>query len=181
MKLGDLSVTKDTKGKSIAFFSQKPSVGVTKELIEAMLKWSRLHNNQDLRVCLHKDTEDEFHQMIVLQHNGRYRRPHKHTRAESCHIVKGKIMVILFHDNGSIKECMILDPVRMPISRIGANQWHINVPLSSIVIFHESKGGPFVKHTTEFPVWAPSEERKGSTYQHTLIKKINTGYKNRHV
>lgn len=169
MKLGNISVRKDQSGRSVAFFCKDPSVGVTKKLINAMLDWSKWHNNCDLRVCLHQSRNDRFHEMIILHHRGIYRRPHKETRQESCHVLCGKMTLFLFSADGRVSQRTILDNKHTFVYRIGREQWHTSVPLTPTVIFHEAKSGPFVGNETTFAPWAPADQKQGSVYSKKLL------------
>ena len=174
MKLGNISVREDDTGRSIAFFCKDPSVGVTKELIDAMISWSKRHNSCDLRVCLHQSIEDRFHQMIILLHGGIYRRPHKEIRQESCHIIQGKMMLFLFTSVGKVSRRIIVDNTNTIVYRIGADQWHVSVPITPIVIFHEAKTGPFAGHETKFAPWAPTSQKDGLKYIQGLLEERGT-------
>lgn len=142
MKFGNISVREDRTGRSIAFFVVNSGVTISKNEIRAMIKWSKNHANRDLRLCLHKEKNDRFHQMIILLHRGSNHRQHKENREESYHMIQGRMEVILF-DNGSIKKRIVLDPKDTPVYRMAAHTWHSTVPLTPIVIFHEAKLGPY--------------------------------------
>ena len=39
--------------------------------------------------------------------------------------------------------------------RLSNELWHMVIPLTEFVIFHETTNGPFIKEETDFSVWAP--------------------------
>jgi cupin fold WbuC family metalloprotein len=172
MKLGSISVKEDTSGKSVAFFSTTPSVAVTHELIEDMIQWSRGHDDNDIRVCLHRSKNDVYQQMIILQHNTVYHRPHKEIKPESYHMICGKMMVCIFHPDGRLDKHYLLSADKVPVCRMGAHTWHMSVPVTPMVIFHEGKAGPYAMTEIQYPFWAPIEEKEGIMYTKQIIKSI---------
>ena len=68
---------------------------------------------------------------------------------------------LIFDDIGTITDqCILSEPdlnsINPFIYRIGSNRWHCTIPLSDIVIFHESKPGPFIHNDDSiYPDWAP--------------------------
>lgn len=77
----------------------------------------------------------------------------KPTKAESFVILRGKVKVTIFNDDGSIKEFIILDPEKGLYGvDISKNVWHTLESLESDSVIFECKEGPFVpqwgKHKT---------------------------------
>ena len=76
---------------------------------------------------------------------------HRHpTKAESFVVLRGKVKVTTYNDDGSIRDFIILDPEK---GRFGVdipkNVWHTIESLESGSVIFECKEGPFVPHETE--------------------------------
>lgn len=161
MKFGNVPVRRSQTGRTIAFFAATPSVAITGDVISGMVRWSKEHGNCDMRICLHHSPLDQFQEMIILHHRDIYRQPHREARQESYHIIKGTMAVYTFEENGSVKGQIILDGKQTIMYRMDAFTWHVTVPLTPIVIFHESKLGPFRGDETTFAPWAPADKSEG--------------------
>ncbi len=170
MNFGNLNVREDRSGKSIAFFSKETSFGVTHSLIHDMIDWSKHHNNRDLRVCLHRSRDELFHQMIILQHKNVYHRPHLEVNTEGCQIIQGKMALFLFTSDGTVRDKIILGSHQTLIYRMYKGEWHTNMPLTPIVIFHEIKRGPLKEKDRIFAPWAPTDQKNGLLYMQTLLQ-----------
>jgi len=97
--------------------------------------------------------------MIILTRKGRYQTPHKHNeKAESWHIIEGLMGVFVFDQNGKPIQCDRLTPGASIIYRINPGLYHAVLPMSDIVLFHESRPGPY-NRTDSLPApWAPDSE-----------------------
>lgn len=178
--LGDLSLVWQDKGaKSISFFCKKKPVKVGKKLIQELKVIAKDAGGKNVRFCLHEGPDSVFHNMIILEYPDKYYPPHKHlTKGETFHIIEGKIAVFTFNEDGSVLDASILDDKENLIYRVGVNMYHAVMPLSSWVIYHESKPGPFVPNLDSiFPPWAPVVEnlKEVSIFKQKLIELLKTG------
>lgn len=115
-----------------------------------------------IRLCLHPNTEDHLHEMIIIHSRGAYVRPHKHVgKSESFHVVEGRLRVYFFEDDGQVKDIITMgQPGWSEIFyyRLSGSWFHTLVPISEMVVFHETTNGPFIKERTVFAPWAPRED-----------------------
>ena len=142
----------DKKAKSKSFFLDCKKSFFSKKYLNFIENYYK-KNLVDLRVCLHKNSKSNHHDMIILQQKKNFYKPHKHKKkGETYHIIKGSMICVLFKNNGDIKKtCKIFkgDIFRTPI-----NIYHTMIPISKFVIYHESKNGPFLKKNDSiFPKW----------------------------
>lgn len=108
------------------------------------------------RYCLHHAPCDTLHEMIIVTTRQDIKYPDKHLNTtESNIILKGKLLVVLFSDEGKINETFILEPENTFYYRCERNQYHMTIPLSDVAVYIEIKEGPFTKETNIFPDWAP--------------------------
>ena len=145
---------------STTFFHNKDIIEVTSNLIEKLKEAANQDPLKRARFNLHKSPhQDKLHEMVIVLHKDTYVRPHKHyQKTESFHIIEGSLIVVFFNDNGEIinKVKMSENGSKYPFMyRLSNELWHMVIPLTEFVIFHETTNGPFIKEETDFSVWAP--------------------------
>ena len=158
----------DESGVSSAYFSLKESVVIDDQVIK-QLKSKALEHKTDIRLCLHKNSSSDFHNMIIVQHRDNYYPPHKHPiKAECYHLIEGELGAIHYDDLGNItKKCRLRDDGNF-IYRIAANEYHVVFPLSEVVVYHESKPGPFMrKEDFVEPIWSPNKNHSAEINRYT--------------
>ncbi len=158
VRLGDLdSVWQDPQAKTQAWFCRRLPVRVDRPLLEELKRLAGEGEGRNVRLCLHEAPGASFHDMIILEHPGRYYRPHKHpAKGESYHVIEGSMGVLIFDDEGRLVDACRLSPEGTVIYRVGAGTYHAVLPLSSPIIYHESKVGPFLgEGDSVYPDWAP--------------------------
>jgi cupin fold WbuC family metalloprotein len=145
----------DTGSKTIAFFCKRHPVCVDTALLEELKKISEARGGKNVRLCLHDSPDADHHDMVILEHKGKYYRPHKHLeKGEAFHIMVGRMGVFTFDDAGNVTESRALGSGE--ILRVGINMYHAVMPLTDLVIYHENKPGPFLGDKDSiFPDWAP--------------------------
>lgn len=152
------TVRRDATGRSLAYFCRRNPARVTRELIEELKRVADAQGG-NVRLCLHESPEAAFHQMIILEHRGRYYRPHRHaTKGEAYHLLEGAMAVFVFDERGAVQEACRLEPDGTFLYRIGPGMIHAVLPLTERVIYHECKPGPFLgAGDCTYPAWAPAE------------------------
>lgn len=100
-----------------------------------------------IRVCLHRSPDDKMHEMLVaLRKDVRYP-PHSHKYSEETFLVlKGCATLHLFDAGGEPLPVIHLgDPFsgRCGYARLPAGMWHCLRQESDVVVFLETKLGPF--------------------------------------
>jgi cupin fold WbuC family metalloprotein len=122
------------------------------------------------RLCAHRDPADALHEMFVCLHRDTYIRPHRHPgKVESFHIIQGEVEVLIFDDEGIVRQVVSLGEVssRKPFYyRLSVPAFHSVLPRTQLVYFHETTNGPFRQGDTIFADWAPpeSEPAAASSY-----------------
>ena len=56
----------DNSGRSPAFFIKDKNVKIDESFFKNLIKFSKINNNINCRVCIHKTKKAEIHSMIVL-------------------------------------------------------------------------------------------------------------------
>ena len=169
----------DDGKKSLAYFCRNAPVQVDAALVARLKEIMAGLGSRNLRVCLHKDPAAVSHEMLILERKGKYYRPHKHfNEGETFHIIEGRMGVFSFDEEGSVIDACILEPRGVLMYKAGTNMYHAVMPLTEIVIYHESKPGPFVSSSDNtYPAWAPdgSDIKEASAYSRRLRRILKDG------
>jgi cupin fold WbuC family metalloprotein len=111
------------------------------------------------RLCTHPDPSSGLHEMLIVHHRQAYVRPHKHFgKPESFHLIEGTARVVIFEENGDIREVLEMAPYgqgKLCYYRMPDGLFHTILITSEWLVFHEITAGPFDPSRTAFPDWAP--------------------------
>ncbi len=107
----------------------------------------RLRMNQNF----HKSLDEKCHRFLNAVEPGTEVPIHHHpTKDETFILLRGRVRVTTYNDDGSIVEDIILDPAEGKYGvDIPKNVWHKIESLESGSVFFECKEGPFVPHEEE--------------------------------
>lgn len=90
-----------------------------------------------------------------------YVRPHRHIdppKSETFFLLRGKLVVLLFSEDGKITDRIWLDPVHNPGINIKERIWHTIIALEPGTVCFEVKPGPYDPNRDKnFAPWAPPE------------------------
>lgn len=138
------------------YFNQKRLIKVDVKAIEELKAKARANANGKYRFCLQHSSQDDLHEMFIVRKKGDYGRPDKHFYTTESHtIVDGAMLVILFEDDGRIKEVFEMSDESFHTYRIDTNIYHMQIPITEQVVYYEVKLGPFTEKSNVFPDWAP--------------------------
>lgn len=138
--------------KSLSFFSTIKNASFSKELYDEFS--SILQNDEErFRISLHTSSEDDLHNMIIGMKKSSRVYPHKHLRSESYQIIKGKMLLVYFDDNGNIINKVLMSPKDTLVTRVDGGTYHGVVTIEDTV-YHETRLGPFISQTDSiFATW----------------------------
>ena len=143
------------------------------DIAELKLK-AKKNPRKRIRVCAHKNIDENIHEMLIVHEKNCYVRPHKHTgKTESFHIIEGKADVILFHEDGSIDQVIPMGEITTGLKfyyRLPPFRFHTLLIHSDVLVFHEITNGPFRLEDTVWASWSPEEtnEAEVSRYMEKL-------------
>jgi cupin fold WbuC family metalloprotein len=124
------------------------------------------------RICAHPSTDDPLHEMIICLARETYIRPHRHAgKSESFHMIDGELDVVLFDDDGAIRQVIPMGPYGSRGSffyRLMEPCFHTVLVRTPLATFHETTNGPFDAADTEFAAWAPVEASEAQEFQRRL-------------
>lgn len=114
---------------------------------------------------------DDFpaHRLLNAMEPASYIRPHRHLdplKDETFLIIRGRLGILVFNDDGTVIEKLQLDAGGATIGAdIPAGVFHTAVSLAEGTIFFEAKAGPYRPlHDDEKPAWAPEDGAAAHDY-----------------
>ena len=123
----------------------------------------RAKQSQRLRMNynFHEELEDPVNRLLNAMEPDTYIRPHRHCNPDKNEIfllLRGKVAVFLFDDEGRITDTQLFDPLNGCYGgEIPPGVWHGLLVLESGSVIYEIKEGPFVPLAPEnLAPWAPS-------------------------
>lgn len=124
--------------------------------------------NPRLRKNWNIHPEDGFpaHRLLNAMEPCSYIRPHRHLdplKDETFMIVRGRLGVIVFADDGTVVHSVLLESGGEVVGvDIPAGVYHTAVSLAEGTIFFEAKAGPYLPlQGGEVPCWAPEDGTAG--------------------
>ena len=164
---------RDHSAKSLSFYSTTSTTVVNDDLIDELILVSHWpEGRRNVRLCLHNGPDSNFHEMVILETWNSYFPPHRHVnKAQSCHILRGEAAVFVFAGGRGRATCTVLGRDGNRIIRIAENTYHLTLPLTDYVVYHEGKPGPFLKEGDSiFADWAPPRDADRATIDGYLSK-----------
>jgi cupin fold WbuC family metalloprotein len=162
IKAGSLTLSPNTAGKSTAYFCDTPFVEINGDVLQALKDLHRKSGEPQIRLNLHKNTSDTLQEMLIVQSRSGVYPAHKHiSKDESYQIIEGALCVEIFDENGTaIKKAELSssDKETAFLFRVEKNQWHRTTPQTDVVIFKESRPGPFEGGDSVEPAWSESKD-----------------------
>ena len=125
--------------------------------LEELKRLAMLTPRKRIRLCTHRNSSDPLHEMFIIHTKDTIVPPHKHIgKAESFSILEGRVDVILFHDDGKIRETIRMGYPASGLPfyyRLAVPIFHTLAIHSDFVVFHEVTSGPFQRDKTVIASW----------------------------
>ncbi len=157
------------------YFNRDSLIRIDKKTINMLKEKAKGNVSGKYRLCMQHSPQDKLHEMFIVRGKGDYGRPDMHLHTTESHtIVDGAMLVILFEEDGQIREVFELSKEGYQTYRIDTNIYHMQIPLTEQVVYYEIKLGPFTEETNIFPEWAPapSDKQKVLEFMNELEEKI---------
>jgi cupin fold WbuC family metalloprotein len=126
----------------------------------------------------HEQPSDPVNRMLNAMKKGAYFPPHKHEKPDKREvfiILRGRVLMVEYDDNGRTKDHIILDPKEGNFGvEFSPGVWHSLIPLEEVSVLYEIKDGPYDKDIDKtFAEWAPKEGEEGaSEFVDKILKEL---------
>lgn len=154
-------------------------IRINDDLIKDVIPEARSNKRLRKNFNFHPSASDPMHRMIHVSNIGTYVQPHKHEnpdKTEAFIILKGKILLVEFDEEGSIIDHFIM---QANTSNYGVEfvpkTWHMLITLENDSVFYEVKNGPWnPEDDKHFASWAPSEgDSDCAEYLKNILHRLN--------
>jgi len=152
---------------------------IDNKLLQILLREAECDPRKRVNYNFHEFAEDTLQRMLNVMEPGTYIQPHKHQdpdKREFFLILKGKLAVIEYTENGEISDTRILssDGENYGVE-IAPRIYHSLVVLKKNTVIFECKDGPYNSQTDKkFAPWAPAEgDAEVNAYLKKLLKRLN--------
>jgi cupin fold WbuC family metalloprotein len=127
------------------------------------------------RICAHKDSGDNLHEMLIGIATGSYVRPHRHHgKVESFHLIEGSADIVILSEQGSIEDVIELGPNANFYYRLDGPRYHTLLINCPVLVIHETTNGPFDPAQTDWAPFSPAEGTAESvSYSSRLRQSVN--------
>lgn len=148
-------------------------------LLDATTAQARQSPRLRMNYNFHEELSDPVNRLINAVEPGTYIRPHRHCdpdKDELFLVLRGKIGVFIFDDNGRITEKKTLSPAAGVYGAdIPAGAWHGIVVLENATVIYEVKAGPFTPLAPEnLAPWSPAadDRENAARYLEYLLQEL---------
>ncbi len=151
---------------------------ITDKLISAVSDKAKTSIRKRCIYNFHNNTSDYIQRLINAAEPDTYVHPHKHENPDKIEIfliLKGRVLVIEFNDNGKITDHIILDSEKGNKGvEISPKTWHSFIVLKEGSVLYEIKEGPYIMETDKiFAEWAPEEGTKeGQEFNEKILSNL---------
>ena len=123
---------------------------IDNQLLDEVSAQAKASSRLRMNYNFHKSLDEKCHRMLNAVEPGTEIPIHRHpTKDESFVIMKGKVKVTTYNDQGELQDYVILSQENGQYGvNIPKNVWHTLEALESSMLF-ECKEGPFVSHEVE--------------------------------
>ena len=110
---------------------------------------------------VHESLDADVQRLFIATEPGTYIRPHRHSEAhkwEFFMVIKGEIDLLIFDDEGTLSQRIVMAPEQVRAIELPANTWHSYVCKKTGTVALEIKQGAYIPTPeTDFAPWAPAE------------------------
>ena len=124
---------------------------IDESLLDEVIRQAKASPRLRMNYNFHQSLDEKCHRFLNAVAPGAVIPIHRHpTKDESFVVLRGKVRLTTYHDDGSVLESVVLCPEE---GRYGVNipkgVWHTLESLESGSVVFECKEGPFVEHEVE--------------------------------
>jgi cupin fold WbuC family metalloprotein len=147
---------------------------IDEALIERTVARARASERRRATHNFHPTHADASHRFLNALIRGTYVAPHRHVailKPEGFMLLQGELAVVVFDDDGSMRERHVLGRNGLRGIDLPPGIWHTIAAVSEVAVCYEVKPGPWDPLTDkEFAPWAPREgDPKSAEYLARLM------------
>jgi len=140
-------------------------IKINNTLFDSLTAEAKKTERQRKNYNFHENLGDPVQRLLNALEPDTYVRPHRHLnpdKVEIFFVLKGRMVLIEFDEDGLVTDHMILDPLLGQCGcEIKAGVWHSLISLESGSIAYEVKEGPFTPISDEnFAPWSPESKQE---------------------
>ncbi len=154
-------------------------IKINHDLVKGISQDAKMNDRKRKNFNFHPAATDPMHRMIHASNPGTYVQPHKHEspdKTEAFIILKGKVVLIEFDDNGNIIDHFIMQANTANYGvEIPPRTWHMLITLQENSLFYEVKNGPWdLADDKFFAPWSPAEgDPDCKNYISSILKELH--------
>ena len=146
---------------------------VNHEMIEE-IKYEALQSSRHIaRLLMHLSHEDTVQEMLIAMGKNCVVTPNSSIgKSESLQIIEGRLLLVIFDKDGNVVKQEEMAPVGnncASIYRLNSTPWHTMIPLTEMVVVHETLQGPFESSSEPLPNWIPSDNNSMKKFIQELL------------
>ncbi|HEX8077971.1 MAG TPA: WbuC family cupin fold metalloprotein [Chthoniobacterales bacterium] len=165
--------------KTAVFHNQHEIVEVGEKWYEKLKRHAFDADQKRARLCLHRDSNDPLHEMIIVFHRDTIIRPHRHrNKSESFHIIFGELDIVIFDDAGQLTRIISMGEAgsgKSHVYRLSGPIWHSVIVRSEFAAIHEVTNGPHREEENDFAPWAPTEPMELRSFLADAVERYAQG------
>lgn len=146
------------------------------ETLDLLSRQAKKSDRKRKNFNYHLDFSDPINRMLNALDPETYVQPHKHENPDKREVfilLRGKLLVVFFENDGRIKQSLILDNIKNFGVEIAPKVWHTIVALEPKTVVYEVKDGPYSQTDDKnFAPWAPKEGETGCLDFLNNLKKL---------
>ena len=151
---------------------------INDDFIQPVIDKANVSSRKRMNYNFHTQLDDPLQRMLNCLEPDTYVQPHKHEnpdKVEAFILLKGKILVIEFNNDGQVASHAILEAgTGVYGAEIAPRIFHCIIALEPGSVVYEVKDGPYSPlNDKNFASWAPKEGEEGCReYMKTLVRKL---------
>ncbi|QZE12870.1 WbuC family cupin fold metalloprotein [Halosquirtibacter laminarini] len=139
---------------------------IDKTLLDKVCVEAKASPRKRMNYNFHDSSDAKLQRMLNALQPGTYLRPHRHLTPEKDEVfilLRGKMAVFFFDDEGDMTDMKVVDPLNGKYGvDIPAGQWHGLLVLEEDTVIFEVKHGPYEPlDPNDFAPWSPAEGDDG--------------------
>ena len=146
---------------------------VNNKIIEELKYEAHQSPRHIARLLMHLNHEDKVQEMLIAMGKECVVTPNRAVgKSESLQIMEGRLLLVIFDEDGNVLKVEEMSPFGgncSSIYRLNSTPWHTMIPLSDIVIVHETIQGPFESSSDPLPKWIPLDGDSMKKFMQDLL------------